>query len=487
MNCRADYILDKICREADVVKDRDEAESEDEEDDNIDNAAAYDDDAVEPEPFIPEAWTGKARTDTMESQETIGLPHTLPDDLPCIFHDIQDLNKAQAPCWEHNGFCNVPAVDLIIVGTSCKDMSRANPNPVRSELVLSQASSKGGSAQTFQGLLSFLEAKSPAMVLFENVDSIEDAKPGGTSNLEILKAEMSSRGYEGQIVRTDAHEFGLPCHRRRIFALFVKVVGSNLFLWQDRPFDVVFQTFRSLLSGCLHTSPCVTQVLKERDHPAVEKDLRDRQTKQAQLQQQSESGQPVPAGENWVEQHMKYAESHGLDLAPKPPPRLASSGWYQVLTERERNALLMCRLEKPELLFRDLSQSIARINSNSWSHERAIHVAPTMLPRMQLWIDRPLGLPLPGIGDRLVLGQEALLLQGFPIEAFLSFASTGIADSVGVGEGLYEPTQALMMDLAGNAMPLPTVLAMLQAGFCALSWRAEARIHGEVPHSHERD
>ena len=247
VNCRADYILDKICREADVVKDRDEAESESEEDDKDNEQGNDDDDAVEPEPFIPEARTAKADMDTLDSQESLGLPYTLPDDLPCIFHDIQELHKAQAPCWEHNGLCNVPAVDLFIVDTSCKDMSRANPNPVRGELVLSQASSRGGSAQTFQGLLSFLEAKSPAMVLFENVDSIEDSKPGGTSNLEILKAEMSSRGYEGQIVRTDAHEFGLPCHRRRIFALFVKVVGSNLFLWQDRPLDVVFQTFRSLL------------------------------------------------------------------------------------------------------------------------------------------------------------------------------------------------------------------------------------------------
>lgn len=384
----------------------------------------------------------------------------------------------------------MPAVDLFIVGTSCKDMSRANPNPVRGELVLAQTSSKGGSARTFHGLLSFLEAKSPALVLFENVDSIEDAKPGGSSNLEILKAEMSSRGYEGQIVRTDAHEFGLPCHRRRIFALFVKVVGSSLFLWQDRPFDVVFQTFRGLLAGCLHTSPCASQVLMERDHPAVQKELRDRQVRQAQQQQVkakakakalAESGQITAAGENWVEQHMKFTESRGLDLAPKPPPRLASSAWFHVLTERERNALLMCQLEKPHLIFRDLSQSIARINSNSWSEERAIHVAPTMLPRMQLWIEDCV--PWARIGDRMLLGQEALMLQGFPVEAFLSFRDTGAADSAGVGEGTYGPTQHLMMDLAGNAMPLPTVLAMLQAGFCALSWRPDAQSSGDVPHA----
>ena len=479
VNCRAGFVLEKLRRavtdrewlEMDVEDGEKDAEDADRELDEVD--VEYDDDADDAPP-----------------------EYTLPDDLPCIFNDIQDLHKGQAACWEHNGFCNVPAVDLFIVGTSCKDMSRANPNPVRGELVLAQASSKGGSAQTFHGLLTFLEAKSPAMVLFENVDSIEDAKPGGSSNLDVLKAEMSSRGYEGQIVRTDAHEFGLPCHRRRIFALFVKVVGSSLFLWHDRPYDVAFQTFRGLLSGCLHTSPCVTQVLYGREHPAVLKDLKERQVKQAQLQQQrakakakamAESGHVAPAGENWVEQHMKYAESHGLELAPKPPPRYARSGWFQVLTEREKNALLMCQQEKPEVLFRDLSQSIARINSNSWSEDRSIHVAPTMLPRMQLWIENTVPVPGPSIGDRLLLGQEALLLQGFPIEAFLSFAETGIADAAGGGEGPYEPTQALMMDLAGNAMPLPTVLAMLQAGFCALSWRPEGRSSGDVPHAQEQD
>ena len=47
------------------------------------------------------------------------------------------------------------------------------------------------------------------MLLFENVDSMEDAKVGGASNMDVLKSEMSSRGYEGQVVRTDAFEFWL--------------------------------------------------------------------------------------------------------------------------------------------------------------------------------------------------------------------------------------------------------------------------------------
>ena len=39
----------------------------------------------------------------------------------------EDLGQETAECWVHGRFCLVPSVDLLIVGTSCKDMSRANP------------------------------------------------------------------------------------------------------------------------------------------------------------------------------------------------------------------------------------------------------------------------------------------------------------------------------------------------------------------------
>ena len=385
-------------------------------------------------------------------------------DMPCIFRDIQHLDRERAACWEHNGLCQVPSCDLFIAGTSCKDMSRANPGPSRGDLVLQQQASKGGSAQTFQGLLSFLDTKQPAMLLFENVDSMEDAKVGGASNMDVLKSEMSSRGYEGQVVRTDAFEFGLPCHRRRIFALFVRVVGCPLFTWTNRPFDVVFQTFRGLLAGCLHTSPCVSQVLLPRDHDAVLAELKERQARHAKAVEQkaakaAEAEGQVSLGENWVEQHMKYAEAKGLQMALPTPPQLQRSPWFSVLTEREKNALLICRAEKHLVVFRDLSQSIARINSNSLNENTGQHVCPTLLPKMELWIDN-----FTGSSSRLLLGQEALMLQGFPVQVFLAALERHDDDE-------WRPTQSLMLDLAGNAMPLPTVLAMLQAGFCALNWR----------------
>lgn len=132
-------------------------------------------------------------------------------DTPCVFGDIADLAGEYAHCHEHDGQCKVHDPDLFVIGTSCKDLSRANPSSaVRGQVVLGQSTSKGGSAQTFTGLKAFLEKHQPSMLLFENVDAIEDSKPSGGSNLEVLKSQLSALGYEGQVVKTDALEFGLP-------------------------------------------------------------------------------------------------------------------------------------------------------------------------------------------------------------------------------------------------------------------------------------
>ena len=65
-----------------------------------------------------------------------------------------------------------------LVGTSCKDMSRQNATSARQELVLQAEKSKGGSAQTFQGLMRYVERHRPLMILFENVDAMDDVSLG---------------------------------------------------------------------------------------------------------------------------------------------------------------------------------------------------------------------------------------------------------------------------------------------------------------------
>ena len=69
----------------------------------------------------------------------------------CIFADAQDMRGSTAKCVAHNKECTVEPVDLLIVGTSCKDMSRASTQvkAMRGTPVLSKQHSLGGSASAF--------------------------------------------------------------------------------------------------------------------------------------------------------------------------------------------------------------------------------------------------------------------------------------------------------------------------------------------------
>ena len=88
------------------------------------------------------------------------------------------------------------------------------------------------------------------MLLFENVDSMEDAKPGGggASIMDVLKSEMHNRGYM-KVNLFGRTLLSLACHAivgGCLLCLFVCTVGCPLFTWTNRPSDAVFQTLRGL-------------------------------------------------------------------------------------------------------------------------------------------------------------------------------------------------------------------------------------------------
>lgn len=93
----------------------------------------------------------------------------------CIFKNICDLGAEAAECVVHKGACHVPSVDTMITGTSCKDLSSlSSSGRSAGGLVLESSWWPGGSAQTFRGLISYVHAHRPSMVLFENVDRLAD-------------------------------------------------------------------------------------------------------------------------------------------------------------------------------------------------------------------------------------------------------------------------------------------------------------------------
>lgn len=113
----------------------------------------------------------------------------------------------------------------------------------------------------------------------------------------------------------------------------------------------------------------------------------------------------------------------------------------------------------------------------SFCAETMKHVAPTMLPG-QLFFVEILTPP------RLMLGREALLFQGFPALGFLSLVEDmGVNVFEEVEEDVASKkrkrsgqprkwlTETLMSDLAGNAMALPVLLAIVQSAVASLLFR----------------
>ena len=167
-----------------------------------------------------------------------------------------------------------PPVDILVVGTSCKDMSRMSAYIKQSRTILRQDWSPGGSAQTFHGLLAYIDRCPPNLVIYENVDSMDEGS--GETNVDILLSEFSSRGYEGQRMTLDAHSFGLPQHRRRMWVLFVRVVANSRVTFVDRQIDQVFVTCCACVSACQKAAPCASGVLLDDDDPVVAAELERR-------------------------------------------------------------------------------------------------------------------------------------------------------------------------------------------------------------------
>ncbi len=411
----------------------------------------------------------------------------------CIFKDIEELGEEEAMCSTHRRYCAVPTVDFVLAGTSCKDLSVMNNRKRKSGLddlpMLARQTSKGGSAQTFRGMLHYVQEHPPALLVFENVDALEHnhdtdallAVPGGTprssvphcghvaggapqpgtasSNLDIVFSEMAARGFEAQRFMVDAPEFGLPARRRRLYFAFARTADNDIFDFSRRGVTATFQTLRALVALCQRSPPCVSEVLLSDRHPAVQRELLARSRDCAKA--------PAEGRNLWPAQHIQAFQAAGQRWgAQHPPDRVAASPWYKTLSGREQGNLLFKLAEGDARAMWNLSQTVHRVNCSSSTEEGGItrHVAPTMLPGQVLWLDI-------GHGDpRLLLGREALLLQGFPL-----CRVAHLLDSATFSE-------RFLQDLAGNMFSLPVLLAILMGACAAVDWADPSNlIHVEGP------
>eukprot|EP00435_Cladocopium_sp_Y103_P067075 s554_g29.t1 len=380
----------------------------------------------------------------------------------CLFFDIADMGNSEALCDVHTGRpCQVPAVDVLVIGTSCKDLSRANSSVDRKKLVLSQATSKGGSAQTYHGFLDYVAAHQPTMIVYENVDAIDDKVTAlAENNLALLMREMQERGYQGQKVMTDAQEFGLPCRRRRLYVFFVRENSGRLRL-DRKAIGQVFASFRKMVSSCMRSAPCATACLLDENSEhawAVGNALQEI----SESAEKAAKSKKAPQNQAWVTKHMEFAEELGVRWGVPVDPSLSANQWYWNLTKREGDVLRLSQIAAPATEFRNLSQSLGRAHGNT-RQESGKHVAPTMLPGQILWSESR---------SRLVTGVEALIFQGFPVlRVWENLQATGQDQKSASSKTHF--SDSLMTDLAGNAMALPVLLAILQAGLASVCLNPE--------------
>ena len=350
------------------------------------------------------------------------------------------------------------------MSTSCKDLSKLSPSFQRNHPVLSLQTSPGGSADTWQGLLSYLDAHQCSALFYENSDALEDSHSAeqGNGNMDVFVSELTSRSMEGQCFILNSKLFGLPHNRRRFYGAFFLLPsgpnesGLSIDVEGGRSLSDTFQTLKAFVQVCQRRPPPAREVLLPDGHKDVQDELWRRIT--------VESTEPE---RSWVAEHQQLYNLLRLPWGVDPmQPSTKASQWYSTLTRYQQSALVLHQYrlflsqptstaigqpisaQVPKLMI-DLHPNASRAASTSIDDNGA-EIAPCILPSQLMWLHLPM--------ERLMTGTEALLFQGFPLEQ--------LPPTCGAG------SNRLRQDLAGNAVSLPVMLALVLSSVHAVTWRS---------------
>ena len=359
-----------------------------------------------------------------------------------MFGDVVDLGASEAYCYVHGKKCVVPSVDIFVCCTSCKDFSKQNTKRQQG-FVTQQTSTPGGSAQTLRGVNAYIEAHRPTIILFENVDGIDESKGNDMSDMDVICSQWHSRGYETQKVESNANQFGLPAARKRLLAMAVLCHASPSVVFGDRPVDQVFHTLRSLIKVGERTPECATKAILPEGNENVLSELVRRQKHTANSKRSPYN----------MKNAMNTASALNVPWGTFPPPaELKDSAWFATLTPEQQDALAFSFHQAPgRVLLRDCRNSLSRVRVSTFDAGK--HRAQTMVPSQSLIVFDGVQPP------RCLLGREALVLQGFPVD-------DGRIQGV-----IKEFSESFLQDLAGNMVATPVLLALAAASVSSLTWR----------------
>ena len=316
----------------------------------------------------------------------------------------------------------------------------------------------GTSMKTLRAMLAYIEVARPALLIFENVESIGDNSNGNDTaaqddavalaqtNLELVLAEFHSRGYECQKFLGSSILFGVPQNRKRWYIIGIQMNANEHLNPRLRSISDVFETLRSLIKVCQRQAPCASKLMLEADHPRVRQELERRQEQEASGQKQKRSYAVGTAIMAQAAKGTSWSAATG-----RVPAVLKDSPWFWTLSSQQQKLAALSVSEDPSpLLIRDIGQSSTRIRTSTIT-EDGRHRSMTVTPA-QLGL-----LSCPGETPRLMLGEEAMLLQGYPTAAVPDLVAATSNHQLAI--------------LAGNAVSVPVLLALMMASVAAVDWR----------------
>ena len=368
-----------------------------------------------------------------------------------VFEDAAAMGSQKAHDVISNTLQYIPAVDCMIAGFVCKDVSHMNRHACSSKSCISEASKRTG--RTFQAVLQYCERHRPGVVILENVTAIEDIDPESMqSNAEVCCSLLQGLGYQVFTKAMTPQLHGVP-HRRNRFWFVALLMSYDALAKEAYTFSQpMWNTFQEALDSITLTPPMLPDFVLGADDAELRLwqqhrlEMREKTVKAEELAASQASQVSVesdlPDDCEWPELHKSMFRSNKKRYPVNlrliyDSKQLAA---LQVLPQRQREIVAFWDLTKPpppdeeEVL--DLAQGISRTPNCQGS-------VPCILPNSVLWLRRAF---------RLLEPSECLCMQALPLLPFASLQHWSTAE---------------IMSLAGNAFCGANVMALLLASFVA--------------------
>lgn len=375
-----------------------------------------------------------------------------------LFEDVCYIMEGGGRCARHGGRCGVPQgeVDIFVGGFPCTPYSFCNPKRFKRNCFTEPA------AVPFFEMRKFIAERRPRLVILENVRGLlapnpetdhppidfilrgknpenpEDCYQGTAPNADWGLSLIQGYGLRWDVLYSC--DWGLPQSRPRVYIVMVR---------DDAGGQAAAERIFEVLTACAGRMPrgSCNDFLLEDDHPQLVAALR----KAAIKPDQRASGGRRACTKFTEALFRTKRQELGLDPKDRPYSGKRPPGWYPQATEKMVQQLDIIHAvgEKQGLdfnfLLADLSQQVSR---GAWRDDGNIPTLTTGSVLYSFSRHRPF------------LGEECLRLNGFPIEQL----------------SLDAHTEAERIFLAGNAMSVPVVGAVLFAALVSLSWGAERTV-----------